>query len=270
MNMDEFIEKHPLLPETIEALQNVKEVTGKPMVFVARENLLSFAQLKAARSFMDEHIMFINPRKIELINHIIVHECYHLFRFWSVPNDQRIAFSVKTHEQQELIKQWKVELKQKVAVTPEGIFPMWADGLYQFLYNAVTDARIEHAIAVDYPGLKHEQLKSLQNMKQEAVASLSKTIQKRVPPSLFTAMGAMNYAYLSLITPLLGSSSWKNKFLSVPKVKRTGEELLRYTEKEDGGLLQDQQVITKWSEHLDLKGVCWIPFERVPPNYGDY
>lgn len=230
------------------------------------DDLLSDGVLKAARSHMNEHIIYINQKKIDDINHLIVHECYHIFRFWSVSEPERKIFAVSNSFSDELEHKWRKELGNKANSYPQAIFEMWKKGSLTLFYNTVTDSRIENGMFSEYEGLRNEQRKSLKRLESEVKLSMDKKIQKMVPPSLFVTTSAMNYAFFSLLTPIVGKG-WKKGFKGHAEIINLGNKLLRLVPDEDGGLLQDIEILNNWSEILGFKGIRWAEFEDVPLGY---
>lgn len=256
----------PIHRATFDATERVVNITGKPIRFEFASQLPSFALLKAARSFMNEHVIYLNPQKLTYINHIIVHECYHLFRFWSAPETDRFSMGISHEAHRSLLERWKKELRGKADLFPPSMYAFWVNGLYTFFYNALTDTRIETQIALDYPDLSSEQQANLRLMEQASIMSLSKQVQRACPSSLFLKMGALNYVFLKQLTPIIGDT-WFSKFKQHREVCTLGKKLLLVIPPEDQGLLQDIQVLDVWSGLLDIQGISWVPFENVPLDY---
>ena len=71
-------------------LEEVKNVTGKGIEFIVKDNLTTYAALKMARKDMPSHLIYYKKEHDEIINHLIVHECGHLFRIFKCPENQRL------------------------------------------------------------------------------------------------------------------------------------------------------------------------------------
>ena len=71
-------------------LEEVKARTGKGIEFIEKDNLSTYAALKMARISMPSHLIFYKKEHNELINHLIAHECGHIFRMYSSSEDKRL------------------------------------------------------------------------------------------------------------------------------------------------------------------------------------
>ena len=254
MNIYELSKEIPLLDETIEAVEKAVTLTGKPISFCLVDKLLAHAILKAARDFMDEHIIYLRKDKIQFINHLIVHECHHLYRFWSVEKSERKALSHNINALQQQTVKWKKEIGKKSERYPAEIYTIWNNGLHTLLYNAVTDTRIEQQIYLNFPSIREEQYKSLKALEDEARKSLDKQIEATIPSSLFQQVGAMNYVFLKQLESIVGRN-WKKSYKGHSDIINLGNRLLRMVPSQDEGLLQDIDIINNWSTVLKIDDI---------------
>lgn len=269
MHVEELSNLFPISQDTLNAVQRVEDITGKSIRFEFVENLVSHAMLKAARIFMPEHIMYIKREKADCINHLIIHECHHIYRFWSVDSKDRKILSLSSAEglSEKRYLQWKKEIGKKAEMFPPAIFQMWEKGLFTLFYNAVTDTRIETSIFSHYPSTISEQQKSLKGIQEEVRLSMGKEIEKMIPYSVFLHVGAMNYAFMTRLTPIIGKG-WKKSFKGRTEITTLGNKLLRAIPEKDEGLLQDIEILNTWAEILGFqKDITWIDFEDVPFGY---
>jgi hypothetical protein len=82
---------------TIELIEPVKSIlseveaaTGKPLRFVERDELNTFAAVKIARKNMPTHVVFYRKQHDAIINHLVAHECGHILRMFGVPEEKRL------------------------------------------------------------------------------------------------------------------------------------------------------------------------------------
>lgn len=266
MNVLELNQEIPLLKETIDAVKKAEQITGKAIDFIWVEQMSAFAKLKAARHFMEKHIVYLRKDQSTFTNHLIVHECYHLFRFWSVDESQRKILSYANDEGQKMMLKWQSELGRKAEGIPSTIYPMWHNGIMTLFYNAVTDTRIERSMYKEYTGLRIEQGKSLKNQVNTVQQTLDKQIERMTPPSLFLLTGAMNYVFLKRLEPIIGRN-WRKIYKGRADMITLANRLLRVIPEEDGGLQQDIAILNKWSEILGFNGIRWVDFADVPLDY---
>lgn len=266
MNIIELTQLYNLNEDTIRAVEKVNKISGKDVEFRVKDDLKAHALLKAARDFMPKHVVFIKRDKMEHIDHLIVHECHHIFRFWSVEEAERKIISRVPQLSQQRKKQWKRELGKKSDMYPDEVFDLWDNGLMTLFYNAVTDTRIELSIRRSYPGIRVQQIDSLKTLENELRESISKDVKKITPPSLFLLSGAMNYVFLTRLSSIIGRS-WKRDFKREKEVVELGNKLLQTIPEEDKGLEQDIALLNKWAKILDIGPLKWVDFEAVSPNY---
>lgn len=266
MHIDELSRDYSVTKSVIHLFDRVELLTGKEIRIEIVDQLMSFALLKAARSHMEYHIVYVRRDKMANINHLLAHECYHLLRFWSVSASERKVMSISGVDERKRTEKWKSELGTKGSQYPDQIFQHWNRGLATFLYNAVTDARIELMMAKEYPELIQDQKASLKSMAEEVKNTLDKSVEKMIPASLFIQSGAINYAFLTLLSPIVGKT-WKKHFKGRSTIILLGNKLLKQISDEDLGLLQDIEYINAWARMLEIDGVQWNEFEDVPIGY---
>ena len=134
MNLKELSLIYPISEDTFRAVDKVEKLTGKSIRFILEENLMSHAVLKAARNFMSEHIIIIKRSNVSFINHLIIHECHHIFRFWSVEQNERKILSIRENTVIRYTDRWKRELGKKGEMYPPHVFQIWEKGLFTLFY----------------------------------------------------------------------------------------------------------------------------------------
>lgn len=266
MNLNELAKKFQIKNETFHAVKKVEEMTGKSIRFELVDDLSSHGLLKAARERMEEHIIYLSNRTIENINHIIIHECHHIFRLWSVDEEQRVNLSRNQEGVDERIRLYKKEVGKRAEMYPPNVFEAWDKGLITLLFNAITDTRIEFDIYHDYPGIRDEQLRSLKAMENSIKQSVGKEIKQMTAKTVYENAAIMNYVFLMRLSPIIGKS-WRKAYKGQTEISKKGVKLLRMIPEEDKGLIQDVELINKWAVELEIKGINWTPFNNVPIGY---
>lgn len=252
-------------------LNKVEADTGKPIEFIEKSDLPTFASLKMARSTMPSHIIFYKQVHDEVINHLVAHECGHLLRMFAAPADKRlIPYSDKEKEDKA-----KVEIKDDIKAISSSLSPellqsmttMWHQGLIRQLTNMPPDIMIEKWLYDEYPQIRPYQLRTIQKQLQEATAGLSDKIRIMTPGKIYDASHFMNYAFFRIVGFHLGVNFVKE--YNNTKYVRRGKELAAITEKEYINTYEgDIKMITTWAEFLQLSTwFGWMHFESMPDNY---
>jgi hypothetical protein len=265
VNIDDLKRNFSVSSEAVKAVRKAEELTGKPIHFEIINDLMSDGMLKAARSFMDHHLIYLKQGSMDNINHIIIHECHHIFRFWSVSENERLIMTYNPSSEIRTNEKWKKELGSRSRNYPEQVFKHWYKGLNMFLYNAITDSRIELDIFRDYPENRYDQRQYLKTLEDTTKLTLGNEVKKLSPPSLFLITGAMNQAFLTLLSPIIGKT-WKRAFKGETEILKLGLSLFEMVPKEDKGLTQDIQLINKWANRIGIE-INWTDFKNVPSNY---
>lgn len=266
MNISEFASSVPLIAPTIDIIRLVQEKTGKDVEFVKDSSLKVDAQVKIARTYMDKHIITYRSNPSENINHLIAHECGHIFRFYSVDPEKRLGpcTSAEYFKQAtlDIEKKSKSLLKKLPPHASSQLLNIWIHGIIRQLTNIPVDYYIEVWIYNDYPEMREIQLKSLTSMYNDAARGLESNLKKMTPEIIFVASNAMNYAFYKKLDLSLGTNFFNAyRYFSNKKI---GENLFNFINDTDEGFLSDIDIINKWAEELKLtKWFGWVQIESV-------
>ncbi len=255
-----------------EVLEKVKRITGKDIEFIEKEEFPTYASLQIARKHMPSHLIYYKKDHNEIINHLIVHECGHLFRTYNCPENQRlvpysdneIRYNALSGIENEIIGLTKILSEDKIA----HIVNLWYNGLIRQVTNFPPDIMIEKWIFDQFPTLRTLQLESIKKQHAEAIDGLTEAVSKITPPTILFASNVMNYAFFRIIGFYIGCNFIK-QYSSTPYINK-GKELTSLTEKEYIDSHQgDNMMIDKWAAFLNISNwFKWRGFEEVPPDYG--
>lgn len=245
MNKNQFNENYLTLhEETKRALKELEDLTGKEVIFRLIEtkdtNLHFKLKVKLAREIMDNHIIIINQDNISdknALNYYIVHEIVHGLRLFKGDKSHRQVLKSKGVEMDEIIK---TQASEALTVFRErGLDERFVNEYCSFLVrntfslfaNACVDARIELYIAENYPGLAKMQKQAQKEYSKEILQSFEKKNSDLIPKWVKLRVSAMNYAYLTKITPIIGKS-WTSKANNnmSDELKSLIDEMLPYLE----------------------------------------
>ena len=253
-------------------LEEVKNVTGKGIEFIAQENLATYAALKMARKNMPSHLIYYKKEHDEIINHLIVHECGHLFRIFKCPENQRLMPYSDQQIKYNALKTIENEIMALTDILSEDqiahIIDLWYNGLIRQVTNLPPDIMIEKWIYDQFPTLRPLQLKSLKKQHSESVAGLTETVHRMTPQTILFASNVMNYAFFRILGLHIGQN-FVREYSSTRYIGK-GKELASITEKNYTDSHEgDNMMIDKWAAFVNIsEWFKWRGFEDVPPDYG--
>jgi hypothetical protein len=252
-------------------LEEVKNATGKGIEFIPKENLTTYAALKMARKDMPSHLIYYKKKHDEIINHLIVHECGHLFRIFKCPENQRLMPYSDQQIKYNALKTIENEIMALTDILSEDqithIIEIWYNGLIRQVTNLPPDIMIEKWIYDQFPILRPLQLKSLKKQHSESMAGLAETSHRVTPHTILFASNVMNYAFFRILGLHVGQN-FVREYSSTRYIGK-GKELAsiterNYTDSHEG----DNVMIDKWAAFVNISDwFKWRGFEDVPPNY---
>jgi hypothetical protein len=255
-----------------EILAEVKSMTGKGIEFIQKDDLKTYAILKMARKNMPSHLIYYKKEHDNIINHIIVHECGHLFRIFKCQENQRLMPYSTDQMKHNALKKIDDELQLLTKIISvdqiNHLSNIWYNGLILQVTNLPPDIMIEKWIYDQFPQLRALQLKSLNKQLTDALVGLSETVNSTTPQTILQASNVMNYAFLRILGFYIGQNFIK-KYSSTQYVEK-GKELAditenNYTDSHEG----DNVMIGKWAAFVNISDwFKWRGFEDVPADYG--
>jgi len=181
-------------------LSEVEAATGKPLKFVEKDELNTFAAVKIARKAMPTHVIFYRTQHDAIINHLVAHECGHILRMFGVPEEKRLI-PAKPKDARAMLQEIERDLNRISKLIPMQelvqVVGMWTNGLVRQLTNYPPDIMIEKWIYDDYPELRSYQLQSLERQNQQALKGISRKVQMTTPTKIYDSSNIMNYVFLT-------------------------------------------------------------------------
>jgi hypothetical protein len=262
-----------LLNSTQEILNLITDMTGKSFEFIQKPDLQTLAMVKVARENMPFHLIYYKNISSGNIDHLIAHECGHIYRMASVPAEYRkVPASNVENRQIALIKveNEMYRLSKDIPIEKlSSLFELWFNGIIKQLTNFPVDMRIEQWIFENYPELRKAQKITIDKQIRENVHALSENIKKISPSFIYDASNTMNYAFASFMESLLDKKyTTPYKRTKYPEV---GTKLVKFLkDTQDEGYKHDIDIINNWSNILGLSNwFYWTDFENVPQGYLD-
>jgi len=259
-----------LIEPVSEILQRVKEVSGKDIEFIEKNDLTAYAGLKMARRNMPSHLIFYKTEHDEVINHLIAHECGHILRTFAAPEEKRLIPYTNDQIKLKALAQIEPEIQKLSSELPfdklAQIVNLWYDGIVRQVTNFPPDIMIEKWIYDEYPKLRPYQSRCINKQHKEALDGLSKEVMKISPQKILDASNIMNYAFFRIIGIHFGVN-YVRPYNSSPYFDR-GKKLATITENYVDSYEGDIEMINKWADFLNLSGwFTWTHFENTPENY---
>ena len=251
-------------------LSEVEAATGKPLRFVEKAELNTFAAVKIARKAMPTHVVFYRTQHDAIINHLVAHECGHILRMFGVPEEKRMI-PAKPKDHRAMLQEIEGDLNRISKLIPMQelvrVAGMWIDGLVRQLTNYPPDIMIERWIYDGYPELRPYQLQSLERQNQQALKGISRNVQVTTPAKIYNSSNIMNFVFFNLIGSHI-KADLARPYRNTPFSKK-GKQLMQLTEKDYVNSYEgDRFMIDRWAEFLGLsKWYSWVGFEDVPPDY---
>ena len=255
-----------------EILAEVKSMTGKGIEFIQKDDLKPYAALKMARKNMPSHLIYYKKEHDDIINHMIVHECGHLFRIFKCTENQRLMPYSNDQIKYNALKKIENEIQALTSILSEdhiiNLVNLWYSGLILQVTNLPPDMMIEKWIYNRFPELRPLQLKSLNKQLKDSVAGLTESVRRITPQTILHASNIINYAFFRILGLHIGQN-FTRQYSSTQYVDK-GKELASITEKNYTDSHEgDNVMIDKWAAFVNISDwFKWRGFEDVPLNYG--
>ncbi len=264
MKLDELADEYRLNLAVLDIADRVKEVSGKGIDFRPTPKLGVRARTKMARRQTPQHVIFFNLKERPHLSHILAHECARILRMVAIPaEDSRVPASTP-----QTLGAARDEIQGEAGHLPADLrdeaVDMWIHGLITQLTSQPIDARIEKWISASYPGLRDEQRRSLRTEIRTITASISPSVKRTAPASIFQRSHALNYAYLDHIGDIMGRS-FDSTFRGHPDIVTLGKTLSDLLNNDD---LSDQELVNRIAEAVQIRDwFVWLGSEDLPNSY---
>jgi hypothetical protein len=260
-----------LSKSTQDILLLVSDLTHKPFEFIHKPDLQTMAIVKMARVNMPSHIIYYQTTGSGIIDHLIAHECGHIFRMSSAsPEDRKVPAS-DMECRRYANRQIESDLERLSNIMTyqqfNSNFGIWFEGIIKQVTSMPVDMRIEKWIYEKYPDLRKVQMISLDRQIRDNAQSLSKKVSQYAPKKIYEANNYMNYAF-ALFMELLIGKKYTAPYRNTPYTGLGSRLADLVIKSEDMGYGQDIEIINQWTDMIGLKGwYYWTDFEDVPSDY---
>ncbi len=252
-------------------LLEVQELTNKPVELIEKSDLNVYAKVKMARFKMPAHIIFYKKDHEGLINHLIAHECGHILRTFSVPEENRLIPMANSNMIHIMTNEIERDIKKLESVlSPDDInqlVNLWHSGIIQQVTSYPPDIMIEKWIYDNYSELRPYQITSIEKQRDSSMAILTDQIRAITPPKIYKIPNIMNYAFFKVIGEHIHANLVRG-YNNTPYVKK-GKKLAsltgqNYVDSYEG----DIDMTNCWADFLNISDwFGWTKFENIPDDY---
>lgn len=254
-----------------EEIKYIEELTGKPVDIRIVPNIKSGADAltKVARPHMTHTIIYIKETSVKYINHLILHECGHIRRLFSVKPEERLNMtSTRLDMNSDIAKKVLSDILRLGIPENESqkVFEMYLNGAMMQVANIIPDIRIENEIYNRVEENRDEQKAYLNYLGKTLEIVTSEKILNYTPSSILEISLALNYLLLDNIKHIIGT-----RILNIYKknalAKKGYKKIKPIFEKDDFGYIQDIDLTNKILNIFNVNYIEWCSFNIVGIGY---
>ena len=254
-----------LSQDTQRILEQVEQVTQKPVQLLPNPALPTLANIKAARGASPAHFLTYRP-EAQGIDYAIAFQCGFILRIYQNPPEARFEFGGQEEGRASVRKSLAgpggtLKPYNLTEAAVKTVADQMFDGLMTQLRSLPIGMRVDAWLHADYPGLHAAQEKSFATQQAEAALALSPKIRAMTPPTLFSANSAMNAAYALFCDRLLGRPLYGVPYRSTGVADR-GQALLDLWDGIPADAAHDRTLVDAWGNDLGLSDwYMWLPWQ---------
>ena len=247
---------------TEQVLQQVHDVTGRPVLVSTDPKLKLIATSKMARGSYPAHLITYNPAISANADYVICFQCGFLIRSFSVPAEKRfdVTGSWRGRKDTELLLTEHLrdsKLSSLPKESKEHLSNQMFDGLILQLRSMPIGLRVDAWIDAQYPKLAEQQRPIIERQLNEAMKVLSPELRRFAPAKIFGANVGMSSAFASYWARSWADPTQLSAYKAFGNLS-TGETLLKMLDEIPSDPTNDRQLIEAWGNHLGLSG--WFDF----------
>ena len=257
-----------LRPEAQDILWRAEKMSGKRVQILPYPSLEAWGAIRIARNREKCHILRYNPRYERHLDYLVVHECGHLLRLWSVSPEERQVPLITRKERRTAYRLLLKELPEPLRALPEralaDLFRTWHDGIVRQVTSFPADIRIEAWLYDCYPRMREVQVAALVEQLRENETVLRPEVAALTPRTVYRASILINCAFAQSLALLLDEPALCRGYPL--QLRQQAAKLLReVSAAKDPGYTGDVKIARKWAELLGLSGwFKWTKFRQGP------
>lgn len=250
------------LPSTNQALAELEQQSGHPVLLVDDPDLVFLASISRAGPGQSSHILRLKGEKTEEVDYLITSQCRMVLRGIAAA-DGSAQVAEKRHIREKVISEFEKLHKSLPLAKAREIGKFTYNGLIVQLRSMGPGMPVDLWIQEHCPDLREAQARSIEAQINNNLGILDGGSRAGFPPQIFKASVSMNAAYAVFGGDLLGKP-----YLSVPYVSHgygdIARKLIRIAlgETSDPLGITDREIIDAWAGELGISGwYDWIQAE---------
>ena len=251
-------------PDVQDILRQTEEVSGRRIRVVRDPSLTTWAAVRVARSEAAAHTIRYAPRREAHLDYLIVHECGHLMRLWSVPPEERMVPAIGKEQRAIAQHRLRQEVPPFIRYLPQAaqrsLLGLWHEGIVRQVSTYPADVRIEEWIFEQFPEMRGTQRAALVRHLEENELVLVPRVESVSAKTVYRASVAMNCAFAQFAAALLREPSLFGPYTDQAREKARKLFWELHSERRPGHS-GDVAVSNRWSEVLGLSG--WFRWIRL-------
>lgn len=248
----------PFLPETRLIVDQVENITERPIRFADDPALPVMANLRIARHGAAEHVMTIRPNG-ESLDYVVAYQCGFVLRLYQTPPDQRVDFAGSPGEAADRMAPLLQALLPPGETAPglRAVAERMSHWLLLTLRSLPVGLRIDQWLRDEYPALRAQQEAALARQQEENAVHIGwRSGKLRFPPQFL----ALNAAHALFADRLLGTSYFATPYAAVGLIE-DGQRLLSLLDNASPEPGADRLLVESWGDALGIRDwFHWVPF----------
>ena len=249
-----------LLPDTRLIVDQVEQITERPIRFAEDAALPVIANLRIARSGAQEHVLTLRPGG-ESLDYVVAYQCGYVLRLYETPPDQRFDFAASPSDAADRMAPLLKAMLASGDAAPDlpAVAERMSHWLLLTLRSLPVGLRIDRWIFDTYPALREQQAASLTRQQEENAGHIRWRAGKvRFPPQ-FLAIDAVHALFTDR---LLGTRYFATPYQAVGVVN-DGMRLLNIVDELPADPKADRALVEAWGTALGIRDwFNWLPFQR--------
>ena len=255
------------LPSANQALAELEEVTGKPVLVVEAPELKVLATIRRAGPQDASHLLRIQGSSNRVADYLIVFECRMALRDGPGP---RVVLKDKRDRRERVISACEKLPRQLSLAKARELGSFYYDGLILQLRSMGPGLVVDRWIREHCPDLQEPQAEVIESQITSNLGGLQPSSRANVPAVIYAASIAMNAAYAVFGGDLLGKP-----YLAVPYVSMGHGPIARRlialaigdpdgdraADREEDVGYSDRQIIDSWAQELGISG--WYEWSEL-------
>ncbi|MFN9635787.1 MAG: hypothetical protein ACK55D_03630 [Synechococcaceae cyanobacterium] len=253
------------LPSANQALVELEEATGKPVLVVEAPELNVLATIRRAGPADASHLLRIQGGSNRTADYLIVFECRMALRDGPGP---RLVVRGKAEQREQVIRDCQGLPRQMDREQTRELGAFLYDGLIQQLRSIGPGLLVDRWIRNHCPDLQEPQAQVIESQISGNLGALKPSTRALFPAVIYEASIAMNAAYAVFGGDLLGKPYLAAPYLSVghgPQARRLVALALGGGQGEGDGqgeVPTDRAIIDGWAQELGVSG--WYDWSELP------